>query len=259
MTGVYATGATGLRAQQARIDTVANNLANAATTGFKMARVDLVDLIQQPLEVARAGDGSEPETDLGAGVAVGDVSRSFAPGGVVPTGNPLDLMILGPDSFFVVTTPDGQQRYTRDGHLRVDGAGQLVTAAGDRVMPAITVPPGANVTEVTQEGRVLALLPGAAAPVEIGQLTLARFANPQGLAADGHNRFAATAASGEPEIGTPGAGGLPTLMSGALEAADVDLADQMTTLIEAQRAYTANARSIQALDEMVGLVIQTRS
>lgn len=258
MTSLYATGASGLRTQQARLDTVANNLANLGTTGFKAARVDPVDLPQQPLEVARARDATLPATEIGEGVEIGGITRSFEPGGPQPTGNPLDLAILGSNTFFAVSTPDGQTLYTRDGRFRPDAAGQLVTQTGDRLTPPITLPSGATVTEVTADGRVFAALPEQD-PVEVGRIRLARFANPQGLAAAGQNRFAATVASGPPQIGDPGAGGFPALQGGALEASDVDLAEQMTTLIEAQRAYTVNARSIQTLDEMVGMVIQTRT
>lgn len=259
MTSLYATGANGLRVQQARLDAVANNVANLGTTGFKAARVDMVDMPPQPLEVARAGGAADPVTEIGEGVTIGGISRVFEPGTPRPTGNPLDVAILGPNTFFVLTTPDGQTLYTRDGQFRPDGTGQLVTPAGDRLSPPITLPPGARVTEVTPEGRILATLPGEVNPVEVGRITLARFANPQGLAAAGQNRFAATVASGPPQVGTPGADGFPALQSGALEASTVDLAEQMTTLIEAQRAYTVNARALQTLDEMVGLAIQVRS
>lgn len=259
MSSFYAPSVGGLRAQQARLDATANNLANLSTPGYKTARVDLADLPVAPAEVARAGDGAEPPAELGEGVAIAGVTHSFQQGALIQTGNPLDLAILGDDAFFQVTTPDGQAAYTRAGAFRVEGAGHVVTAHGDLLAPPITLPEGARVTSVTADGRVLATLPGQETPQEVGQITLARFANPNGLAHIGVNRFVATDVSGAAQSGPPGAGGLPEVQSGAIEASNVDLAEQATLMIEAQRAYTMNLRAVQTLDEMIGLVIQTRS
>lgn len=259
MTSFYVPSVSGLRAQQARLDAVANNLANWSTPGFKTARLDLADQPQQPAEVARAGEATTDPAEIGGGVALAGVTHSFAVGPLITTGNPLDLALTGPGVFFQVTTPDGQTAYTRDGRFRVDGEGVIVTGNGDRLVPAIMVPAGGQVSSVTPEGVVLGTVPGMDEPVELGRITLARFANPDGLAAIGEDRFVETVASGPALTGEPATGEFPPVRSEAIEGSNVDLAEQATAMIEAQRAYTMNVRAIQTLDEMIGLVLQTRS
>lgn len=259
MTSVFLSSTTGLRAQQARLDAVANNLANLSTTGYKATRVDLADLPPERLEVASAGDGTLEPTLIGRGVDIVGTSHAFVMGGLQLTDRPTDLAILGDDGFFQVQTPDGSLAYTRDGGFSVDGTGRLVTANGDPLDPPVQLPLGTAVTQITPEGVVMGTPPGATAPRELGQLQLARFANPNGLRAIGGNRFGATDASGLPETGQPGTDGFPRVGGGALEGSNVDIAEQATTMMEAQRAYSMNLRSVQTLDEMIGLAIQLRS
>lgn len=258
MTDIFASAASGMKAQQARIDAIANNLANMVTIGYRTQRVDLASLPQQPAQVARAGDGTQPPTELGEGVAIAGVTRSFNTGALQITGSTLDLAIIGRDAFFQVTIPGGRTAFTRDGAFRVDGAGQIVTASGDRLAPPITLPPGAQLTAIAPDGTIMGTVPGADTPQVLGSITLARFPNPDGLELAGANRYSATVASGQAEIGTPGTSGLPEIRSGMLESSNVDLAEQATMLIEAQRAYTLNVRSAQTLDEMIGVLLQTR-
>jgi flagellar basal-body rod protein FlgG len=259
MTSLYSTGVTGLSAQQTRLDTVANNLANMATVGYRSTRVDLAARPFQPFQIARAGDATLPQTELGGGVDVVGTTHSFAMGGLQMTGRPTDLAILGDNGFFRVTTADGRVAYTRDGSFAFNGEGRLVTSAGDPIDPPIQVPPGTTLTGILPDGRVMGTPPGADAPQELGQIQLAQFINPNGLELIGGNRYIATEASGLPAIGTPGQGDTPELASGALETSNVDMIEQTTTMIEAQRAYSMNLRALQTLDEMIGLAVQIRS
>jgi flagellar basal-body rod protein FlgG len=259
MTSLYSSGVTGLKAQQTRLDSVANNLANIATPGYRATRVDLAARAFQPLEVARAGDGSEPPTEIGGGVDIAGTTRSFTMGGLQMTGRPTDLAILGDNGFFRVMTPDGRVAYTRDGSFSFDAQGRLVTSAGDAVEPPVQVAPGTTLTGIMPDGRVLGTPPGAATPQVLGLIQLAQFVNPNGLELIGGNRYVATEASGLPTIGAPGSGDLPEIGAGVLETSNVDLVEQTTTMIEAQRAYSMNLRSLQTLDEMLGMTVQLRS
>lgn len=260
MTSIYAAGASGMRAQQTRLDTVANNLANLTTPGFRASRATTADLPQQPLEVARAGDAVTGRTELAEGTTIAAITRAYHLGPLHHTSSPTDLAILGPDAFFQITTADGQIAYTRDGSFRVDPTGMLVNGDGDPVYPAVTLPEGARITDITPEGVIMGVLEDGdpAVPVELGQLMLARFPNPDGLLQIGQNRFVASEVSGDPVVGEPGENGFPVVQSYTLESSNVDLAEQMALLIEAQRAYSMNVRSVQALDEMVAQIIQTR-
>lgn len=259
MSGMFFSSVSGLRAQQTRLDSVANNLANLSTTGYKAARIDLAALPRQPLEIARAGATPLSLTEIRSGVAVVGTTQSFSMGGLQTTNSATDLAILGEGAFFQVRTQDGAIAYTRDGQFSVDGSGQLVTSNGDVIEPPIEVPGGMTISHITGEGVVMALLPNSASTRPIGQIELARFPNPNGLLLAGSNRFVATAAAGAVETGNPGLDGFSQVASGVLETSNVDLAEQSVTLIEAQRAYAMNLRAVQTLDEMVGLVVRTRS
>ena len=260
MTSVYFPSMSGIMAGQQQVDVIANNLANLSTTGFKAARAQLVSLPSQRSEVARAGEAVLGPVDLGGGVMLGAVTRQFTTGPIQVTGNPLDLAIVGDGAtFFAVRRRDGTVAYTRAGALSIDANGQLVTADGAILEPPITLSPGARIDHVDAQGRIYAVQGSANAPTVVGQLQLVRFPNPNGLIALGNGQFSATPAAGQPEVGTPGAPGWPTIGSGMLEAANVDLATEMTQLIIAQRAYVANIRALQTTDEMVALAIQTRS
>lgn len=259
MSILYFPAVSGLVAQQQRLDVIANNLANLSTPGYKAARAELVALPPQEVRVARAGETTFGPVELGSGVVLGAVSRGFARGPVQVTGNPLDLAILGSDGFFQVTMPDGTVAYTRSGTLAVDGLGRLTLGDGSLLVPPVVVPGGTRISHVDEQGVVYGIAADTGELQPLGQLELARFPNPDGLLAVGGNRFVATPASGEPERGTPGGDGWPTVGSGMLETSNVDLAEQMVQMIEAQRAYSANARALETLDEMIGLAIRTRS
>ncbi len=259
MSGMFLSSVSGLRAQQSRLDSAANNLANLSTTGYKATRLDLAALPQRPLEIARAGSTPLSLTGIRGGVALVGTTHSFTMGGLQTTTSSTDLAILGEDAFFQVQTQDGSIAYTRDGQFSVDGSGQLVTANGDAIEPPVRVPAGMTISHITGEGVVMGLSPNSASTQPIGVIELARFPNPNGLLLAGGNRYVASPAAGAVETGNPGLNGFPQVASGVLEASNVDLAEQSVTLIEAQRAYAMNLRAIQTLDEMIGLVVQTRS
>lgn len=258
MTNIYGTSVSGLKTQQMRLDAVANNLANIATTGYKSTRVDLFTLPTETFAVVR-DDGSEQQVALGTGVEVAGITHSFNMGTLQMTNRPTDMAILGDDGFFQVQLADGTTAYTRDGSFAFNAEGRLVTANGDPVVPALQLPAGTTLDRVTEDGQILATLPGGTTARTVGRIELARFANPQGLQQIGGNRFVETVASGAPTTGAPGVNGMPEIAGGVLEGSNVDMVEQQTTMIEAQRAYTMNLRAIQTLDEMVGEAIRIRS
>jgi len=243
----------GLTAQQLRVDIAANNLANVQTTGFKASRPCFGDLLSGRLaqEIVPLGGVGAAEAQVGAGARLTAVLRDFAPGMPLDTGRVLDLAVEG-EGFFAVDRADGEERlYTRDGTFYVDAEGNLVTAAGDPVAPGIQIPEDALQVSVRSDGTVTAL--GAEGEIEeLGRISLYTFPNPGGLEARGGNLFAATEASGEATEGLPGEDGMGILRSGRLESSNVDLAAEMVILIEAYRAFQANARMVQTSDDMWG-------
>jgi len=248
------TAATGMEAQQLRIDSIANNLANVNTTGFKRQRAEFQDLFYETLRAAgaRSGDGSQLPTgvQLGHGVKTASISRIFTQGDRINTGGALDMAIDG-DGFFQVQKPGGETLYTRDGTFKLDGDGNLVTAAGDPVIPNINVPIDSESLTVRPDGTVTVVQPGSTAVTELGQIELARFANPSGLRAAGGNLFAATEASGDPELGVAGEEGYGEISQGFLEGSNVNVAEELVQMILAQRAFETNSRVIRAGDEML--------
>lgn len=248
------TAATGMEAQELKMDVVANNLANAGTTGFKRVRAEFEDLLSETIRAPQAPDprgGTEPAPlQVGLGVRAGATSRDFGQGDLVATGNSLDVAIEGA-GFFRVLRPNGEPAYTRAGNFRVDAAGRLVTQRGELLDPAIDVPPDAVDLTIRPDGTVLARAADATAAEEIGTLELATFVNPNGLLALGGNLFAASEASGEPLHRRPGEEGAGTLLQGHLEGANVKAVEEMIDLIATQRAYELNARVIQTADEML--------
>jgi flagellar basal-body rod protein FlgG len=255
MSGVFRSSVTGLQAQQTRLDMIANNIANLYTPGFRGARADLAATPRQPLAVADANGTLE----LGGGVELTGTTRVFAQGALQLTSGTLDLAILGADGFFQIALPGGGTAFTRAGGFSLDGEGYLVAGNGDRLAPPIQVPAGMTISHINGDGTVYASRPGSPTREQVGQLTLARFPNPDGLAAVGADRFVATDAAGALEPGAPGSAGFPEIGSGVLEASNVDMAEQTTLMLDAQRAYSMNLRAVQALDEMIGLVVQMRS
>jgi flagellar basal-body rod protein FlgG len=243
--------AAGLEAQQRSLEVTAHNLANLQTTGYKSRRAVLADLRPSP-EVLGA-DG-QPRfrlalAEVGRGAGLAAVVTNFAPGPRRDTGRALDVAIAG-DGFLAVQLPDGRTAYTRDGALQLDAQGRLVTGSGALLLPPLTVPPDTTALRVERDGRVLAVLAGGAQQ-ELGRLQLARFRNPDGLAAIGNSLLVPTDAAGGPLLGAPGEPGLGALVAGQLEAANVEVADELVRLLQAQRAYSVGTRQLRVLDEML--------
>jgi flagellar basal-body rod protein FlgG len=248
---------TGLEAQQTRLAVVSNNLANASTTGFKRARAVFEDLLYQ--NVRQPGGQTSQDTTLPSGLTLGTGVRVVATeklhtqGNLVQTGNALDVAIEG-RGFIQVLLPDGTIGYTRDGSFKLDAQGQLVTANGYVVQPGITIPANAQSITIGADGTVSVLTSGATAPTQVGSLQLADFVNPAGLQPIGKNLFLETAASGSPQVGTPGTSGLGTLVQGSLESSNVNVVEELVNMIETQRAYEMNSKAIQVADQMLAYV-----
>ncbi|MBA3846344.1 MAG: flagellar basal-body rod protein FlgG [Planctomycetes bacterium] len=246
------TGASGMSAQQTNVDVIANNIANVNTTGFKRQRVNFQDLFYDVVTApgTRASDQGRNPTGIqvGHGVKLSSTPRIFTPGNVEVTNNEFDLAIEG-DGFFTVSLPDGSSAYTRAGDFRPDGEGNLVTPDGYFMEPRITVPEGTDQFSVSTTGVVTVLVDGVQS--DIGTLTLTRFRNPAGLIAGGRNLFIETIASGAPNDGTPGEAGLGSLRNGALEKANVEIVNELVSLIVAQRAFEMNSKSITTADQML--------
>lgn len=254
--------ATGMSAQQMRVEVISNNLANMSTTGYNARRAEFADLhyqqLTRPGSIA-ATDGTMVPTgvQLGLGVRPAAVSVNMAQGSLSNTGGDLDLAIDGP-GFIEVTLPSGLSGYTRDGSLKRAADGQIVTSDGFPVAPGITIPSDANSLSVNAAGEVYAYFTDRVQPQLLGQLTLAGFSNEKGLEATGSNLFLETPASGSPTISGPGENGLGTLRQGYLEDSSVDPVREITELIEAQRGYELNAKVITAADQMLGATTQVR-
>lgn len=254
--------ATGMSAQQMRVEVISNNLANMNTTGYNARRADFADLLYQqatrPGSIS-AADGSVVPTgvQLGLGVRPAAVSVNVAQGSLSQTGGSLDVAIEG-QGFIEVTLPSGLPAYTRDGALAQSGDGLIVTAEGYAVSPGVTVPSDARSISINANGEIYAYFSDRVEPELLGQFTLAGFANPRGLEAMGSNLFLETAASGAALVGQPGEDGLGTLRQGYLEDSSVDAVREITDLIEAQRGYELNAKVITAADQMLGATTQIR-
>ncbi len=251
---------TGLEAQDARMRVIANNLANIGTTGFKRDRANFATLAYQDARVAGQQSTSESQyavgLNLGTGVGLQGTSRIETQGTLDTTGNAFDLALDGA-GYFQVQLPGGQLGYTRAGNFTLSPEGQLVTSQGFAIQPGITVPQGAQSVSIAPDGTVSAITPGEAEPTELGQLTIARFANPAGLQASGDNFLLETAASGPAEIGVAGTEGRGAIRQGMLEASNVNVVEEMVAMIEAQRAYEINSKMVSAVDEMLRNANQT--
>ena len=245
---------TGLEAQQTRMATISNNLANASTTGFKRDRAVFADLIYQ--NVVQVGSQSSEDTimpsglNIGTGVRTVATEKLFTQGNIVQTGNSLDVAIQG-RGFLQVQMPDGSVSYTRDGSLQKDETGQLVTSMGYAVEPAINIPDEALSVSISSDGVVSVVTAGSASPAQVGSLQLADFINPSGLQAVGNNLFLESAASGSPQTGTPGLSGLGTLIQSSLEGSNVNTVEELVNMIETQRAYEMNSKAISTVDQML--------
>ena len=248
---------TGLDAQQTRMSVVSNNLANVNTTGFKKGRAAFEDLLYQNVRQAGAQTSQQTQSPtgltLGTGVRVVSTEKNFSQGNLLQTGNALDLAVQG-RGFFQVQQPDGSLAYTRDGSFKVSSDGQLVTASGFSLSSGISIPAGAQSVTVGADGIVSVQLAGEATPQQVGSLTTADFINPAGLQARGENLYVETAASGPPQVGTPGLNGLGTLVQGSLESSNVNVVEELVNMIETQRAYEMNSKAIQTTDQMLQYV-----
>lgn len=255
-------GATGMLAQQTNVDVISNNIANMTTSGFKRQRVDFKDLIYQNIDRPGApssdvGTVLPSGVQLGLGVRVGSVYRVHEQGPLQMTENPLDLALTG-DGFFQVELPDGETAYTRSGSFQINQDGELVTTQGFRLEPGIVVPDDAISIEVNESGEVLAHLPGQVNMANLGQIQLATFVNPAGLEAIGDNLMVETEASGNANVGNPGEENFAKVRQGALESSNVNVVEEITQLITAQRAYEMNSSVITSSDEMMQTVTQMR-
>jgi flagellar basal-body rod protein FlgG len=249
------TSATGMNAQVTYIDNTSNNIANVNTNGFKKGQVDFQDLIYINAKApgSDVAQGLQVPTGLqiGSGSRVSSITKVFTTGALINTQNPFDVAVEG-DGLFQVTLPSGELRYTRDGALRVNAQGSLVTSDGFLISPQITIPQGVVSVSIGSDGTVSAQNAGALnASTVLGQLTLVRFVNPAGLSAEGRNLFAETASSGAPVIATPGQNGVGLTRQGFLERSNVDVVTELINLILAQRAYEFNTRAVRTADNML--------
>lgn len=253
------TAKSGLQAQQVKMDVVANNLANVNTNGFKRSRVVFEDLLYQNLRQpgASASEQNRLPSGLQVGVGVRPVAteRLHSQGGLQETGNSRDLAING-NGFFQVLMPDGTIAYTRDGSFQVDQFGQMVTAGGYPLEPAIMIPDNALSITVSQDGIVSVTQPGNSQSNEIGQITLATFVNAGGLESIGENLYLETSASGPRNEGLPGMNGLGRLYQNWVETSNVNVVEEMVSMIQTQRAYEINSKAVQTSDEMLGRLAQ---
>ncbi|MEM1386039.1 MAG: flagellar basal-body rod protein FlgG [Pseudomonadota bacterium] len=254
--------ATGMSAQQMRVEVISNNLSNMSTTGYNARRIEFSDLLYH--QVAQPGtitsrDGSVLPTgvQIGLGVRPTSVSITLAQGGLSQTGRDLDLAIDG-KGYFEVALPDGRVAFTRDGGMKRSPDGLVLTSDGNALVPEIVIPNDAISISVNAAGEVFAYFNDRVDPEEIGQITLVGFANPMGLEAVGSNLFVETSASGGPNVELPGTNGLGTVRQGYLEESSVDAVREITELIEAQRGYELNAKVITAADQMLAATAQIK-
>lgn len=250
---------TGLDAQQTQMDVIANNLANTSTTGFKRSRAVFEDLLYQTLR--QPGAQTSQQTQLPSGLQVGTgvrpvaTERIFTQGNLQQTGNNKDVAVQG-DGFFSVLLPDGTTAYTRDGSFQTDNQGQLVTASGFPVQPAITIPANATGITIGRDGTVSVTQAGSTKPTQVGTLQLTMFINSAGLESRGENLYVETAASGTPTSTTPGTNGAGLLAQGYVETSNVNVAEELVNMIQTQRAYEINSKAITTSDQMLQRLTQ---
>ncbi|MBN8452654.1 flagellar basal-body rod protein FlgG [Accumulibacter sp.] len=253
------TASTGLTAQQVQIDVIANNLANVSTNGFKQARGIFADLLYKT--VRQPGAQSSQTTQIPDGLQIGlgttpvSTGRIFTQGSLQQTGNSLDMAIDGA-GFFQVLLPDGTNAYTRDGSFQKDNQGQIVTASGYPVQPAITIPQNALTVTVATDGVVSVTLPNVTAPLQIGTIQVATFINNGGLQSLGDNLYQETASSGTPTLNTPGSNGAGMVVQSYVEASNVNVAQELVLMIQTQRAYELNAKVVSTSDQMLARLTQ---
>ncbi len=250
---------TGLDAQQTQLDVISNNLANVSTNGFKRSRAVFEDLLYQTMR--QPGSQSSQQTQVPAGLQLGtgarpvSTARIFTQGNLQKTDNTLDLAIQG-NGFFQVLLPDGTTGYTRDGSFQKDNQGQIVTSDGYPLQPNITIPANALSMSIGTDGTVTVTQPGSAAATQIGSIQLATFINPAGMLSMGQNLFQETAASGTPTPNTPGTNGAGIVNQGYVETSNVNVAEELVTMIQTQRAYELNSKVVSTSDAMLGRLTQ---
>ena len=245
---------TGLDAQQTRMSVISNNLANVNTTGFKRDRATFEDMLYQNLRQPGAQVGADAQAPtglmLGTGVRIVATEKTHTQGSLVTTKNALDLAVQG-DGFFQIAQSDGTIAYSRDGSFKLSPTGQLVTANGAPLQPAITIPPNVASISIGQDGTVSVETAAGGGAQVLGQIQIARFSNSAGLQAIGQNLLKETTASGAAVVSQPGQAGAGKLMQGALEASNVNVVEEMVNMIETQRAYEINSKAISAVDGML--------
>ena len=250
---------TGLAAQDTNLTTISNNLANVSTTGFKRDRAEFQDLLYQIKRQPGAQSTQDSELpsglQVGTGVRIVGTQKIFTEGSLQTTEQPLDMAVNG-RGFFQVLLPDGTTSYTRDGTFHLDSNGQIVNASGFALEPAIVIPNDAQTFTVGRDGTVSITVAGNPAAQVIGNLQTADFINPAGLQATGNNLFLETAASGAPQIGTPGLNGFGTTLQSTLETSNVSTVEEMVNMITTQRAYEMNSKVISTADQMLSFVTQ---
>lgn len=245
---------TGLDAQQTQMDVISHNLANVSTAGFKRSRAVFEDLLYQTLR--QPGAQSSQQTQLPSGLQIGTgvrpvaTERIFTQGNLQQTGNSKDLSITG-EGFFSVLLPDGTTGYTRDGSFQVDNQGQLVTASGFVIQPAITIPANAQTISIGRDGTVSVTQQGTVASTQVGQMQLTTFINPAGLESKGENLYLETGASGNAQTSTPGTNGAGVLSQGYIETSNVNVVEELVNMIQTQRAYEINSKAITTSDQML--------
>ena len=251
--------ATGLDASQTMMDTIADNLANVNTTGFKSETPEFQTLLYQ--DNIQPGAQSSGNTvypsglELGTGVRVASIKDVETQGSLTQTNNPLDLAING-QGYFQILQPSGQTAYTRDGSFQVNQSGQLVNSSGYQVQPSVTIPSNATSVPIGTDGTVSVTTPNSATATQVGQIQLANFVNPQGLQPLGGNLFAATTSSGAAVPGAPQANGLGSVNQSYLESSNVDVVSAMVNMISAERAYQLGTQAATAVDNELNYLAQ---
>lgn len=255
-------GATGMLAQQLHVDVISQNIANMTTTGFKRQRPEFKDLLYQ--NIVRPGTTSSDSgttvpsgIQLGLGVKAGSVYRIHEQGTFKITENPLDLALNG-DGFFQIELPNGETAYTRDGIFQLNQDGEIVTTQGFRLQPGFTVPDDAIDIAISNQGQVQVKIQGQTNMQNIGQIQLSNFINPAGLEAIGDNLLVETEASGAPVEGNPGTDNFATVRQGTVENSNVNVVEEITNLITAQRSYEMNSKVISTSDDMLSTITQLR-
>jgi flagellar basal-body rod protein FlgG len=255
------TSATGMAAQESNVNTISNNIANVNTTGFKKSRTEFDDLLYETVQEAGAKSSATTDynvgTQVGSGAKVSATRKIHSMGSPIMTNNPYDLMING-EGFMGIIGTNGEMKFTRDGSFNVDAQGNLVTRSGNKVFPGVVIPPATIRLNISEDGKVEAFLKDSPEPQVVGEIPVFTFANPVGMRSEGGNLYAATAASGQAIQQKPGTNNAGIMMQGAIESSNVNVMNEMTDLIKAQRAYEMNSKVMGVADQMLQTVNNIR-